>query len=562
MKQESSSTEKEIKNTDNKKAKTESSFASGAPEKKSKSSSAKSKKNSSGEKNGTTTASKKKTSKSTKAKKSKTAKGAKAALAESEKNKSKSNKASVKSESTMPVTEKANGIAENVDTSKTPKQAENHVPTDKQTDSAIHLKESTGIFEIQKLDPLIFADTEERNTDNASDSFDNPTSDSGFIAEWQPNSDEYWDDEFSDIPDNYSDDEEDTTVGAEDESGSIVSLLYVDEDSEYESDYSPTEAVSFAQLRLDMQRLKEEAKELRNEETEAESSEQNDEITGQFGISDQDATEESNENPICDVEEFHAEEPCESDETDISDPEDEEYLETDKVSGTGDGTNEYTPEIQEIKEEKSGTIAASDDGSTDVSVREHIITIDRTRIKNKEEKSDRAIDVAFETVSIFVFTLMAILLVTGFLFRHTVVAGSSMEGTLSSGDYLVISDLFYTPRHGDIVVCDEIEISEHEKYGITSPVVKRIIALEGDTVKISNGVIYLNGEILDESAYITKLYDQSMDEITVPEGKIFVMGDNRANSCDSEEFGCVDADAIIGRVVLRFYPVKRIKIFN
>jgi len=166
----------------------------------------------------------------------------------------------------------------------------------------------------------------------------------------------------------------------------------------------------------------------------------------------------------------------------------------------------------------------------------------------------RKIDGHFDFVELFVFTLLAVMLITSFFFRHSIVDGSSMKATLENGEHLIISDLFYTPSRGDIIVCEDYST------GIRKPIVKRVIAVGGDTVKITvKGEIYINGKILVEDyVYIdSNMYRYQPLEVVVPEGELFVMGDHRNLSSDSREFGTVSEESVLGRVLLRFYPFDK-----
>ena len=160
-------------------------------------------------------------------------------------------------------------------------------------------------------------------------------------------------------------------------------------------------------------------------------------------------------------------------------------------------------------------------------------------------------------VEIFVLTLCAVLFLTVFVMRHTVVDGASLENTLHDGKHLLISDLFYEPSRGDIVVFQSKDIE-----GITTPIVKRIIAVGGDKVAMKNGVVYLNGEPLDEP-YVKrdgckKSFGEilNFEEITVSEGHVFVLGDHRDNSSDSRIFGEIDARCILGRAYFCIFPFE------
>ena len=149
-----------------------------------------------------------------------------------------------------------------------------------------------------------------------------------------------------------------------------------------------------------------------------------------------------------------------------------------------------------------------------------------------------------------------IALVFTFGLRVVQVDGHSMQPTLLNGERLLMTPL-KTPDYGDVVIVDS-----YIPYG--KPLVKRVIGKGGDTIDIdfAAGIVYRNGVALDEpyTAEPTYLYESVDFPITVPDGCLFVMGDNRNNSTDSRDsrVGCVDERDIMGAAMLRILPFSKI----
>ncbi len=192
----------------------------------------------------------------------------------------------------------------------------------------------------------------------------------------------------------------------------------------------------------------------------------------------------------------------------------------------------------------------------------------------------------FEWAEMLAVSVCAVLILMTVVVRHSPVTGHSMYPTLigapaslpdplaapaGQNDVLLISDLFYTPKSGDIVVT---QANGH----MENPLVKRVIAAEGQSLRIDfeTWSVYVDGEKLDEP-YVNKVdypmnkqnYDEFMAQscklnedgsYIIPEGYIFCMGDNRNGSADSrlEAIGLIDKRLVVGKVLFRVFPFDRI----
>ena len=161
----------------------------------------------------------------------------------------------------------------------------------------------------------------------------------------------------------------------------------------------------------------------------------------------------------------------------------------------------------------------------------------------------------YEWTQALVGSVLAVVLVFTFLIRLIGVDGHSMVPTLQNGDRLLVlsSLLDHDYEYGDIVVLLEESFLEE-------PIVKRVIATEGQTVDIDfeAGIVYVDGEALDEPYINEPTYMEEGTEfpLTVPEGCIFVMGDNRNHSSDSRDsrLGTVDTRCVLGKAVFLAFP--------
>ena len=164
----------------------------------------------------------------------------------------------------------------------------------------------------------------------------------------------------------------------------------------------------------------------------------------------------------------------------------------------------------------------------------------------------------FANVEMLAVAAAAILLFFSFVARITVVDGGSMNDTLHHGDKLIVSDLFYTPKRGDVVIVQSPDVLDGKV------IVKRVIAVEGDRIRVESDGVYVNDEKLEEPylSETNKLHITTMPERTVDKGMVFLLGDNRNRSEDSRAFGQVDERAVVGKVLFRFAPFSAIGFVN
>ena len=231
------------------------------------------------------------------------------------------------------------------------------------------------------------------------------------------------------------------------------------------------------------------------------------------------------------------------------------------------------------------------------------VMIQSGSVKTESEKTGGFSPALFDWVELFALSLTIVVVLMTFFVRHSPVIGSSMEPTVNGsqtvydggktysnqGDVMLISDLFYTPKTGDVVVINS-------PHNFDEPIIKRVIAVGGQTVTLDfeNWKTIVDGETLDEPYFTellplqdfdreswkfvwrdgnpnlndrqrgTDMQDYGLDQdgdgfytVTVPEGQVFVMGDHRNNSKDSRILGCIDERYILGKVLLRIYPFDR-----
>jgi len=214
-----------------------------------------------------------------------------------------------------------------------------------------------------------------------------------------------------------------------------------------------------------------------------------------------------------------------------------------------------------------------------------------------EEQKAKLKDI-FEWIYCIIIAVVLALLVRYYVGTPTIVNQTSMYPTFNNNDRLILNRLYRTfktiPQRGDIITFEAPSVSylNGEKADLSNPVaiynnepeglfskfiynvvefgktsyIKRVIALPGEHIQIKDGKVYINGEELKEEYLPEGTITDSMEsvgieggqflDLVVPEGTVFVMGDNRGRSGDSRKFGCVPFEKIEGKVVLRFWPLN------
>lgn len=172
--------------------------------------------------------------------------------------------------------------------------------------------------------------------------------------------------------------------------------------------------------------------------------------------------------------------------------------------------------------------------------------------RQREKKKRENLRFAIELVAV----VLAALLIRHYVFMLTIVSGSSMEETLHDHQIVAVDRLRYAladPQRGDIVICHYPNDSKNY--------VKRIVAIAGDWLQIQDGVTFLNGQALQEEHIVYKAYSD-FGPYQVPEGCVFVMGDNRANSHDSRAEGALPLELLEGRVFAVLYPFDQLRLVD
>ncbi len=176
--------------------------------------------------------------------------------------------------------------------------------------------------------------------------------------------------------------------------------------------------------------------------------------------------------------------------------------------------------------------------------------IGKKRAAETEKKKRSALSMVIEVVVIVVAAFAIAMLVQAFVVKPFTIHQVSMQNTLMEGDRILLNRMSYhfrDPARGDVIVF-------HSPMTKGEDLVKRVIGVPGDRLEIKGGILYLNGVAQDEPYLKEKLMRDDMAETIVPQGTVFVMGDNRNNSGDSRFFGPVPRNQIIGSAFCVYWP--------
>lgn len=182
-------------------------------------------------------------------------------------------------------------------------------------------------------------------------------------------------------------------------------------------------------------------------------------------------------------------------------------------------------------------------------------------VEQESSKNRKKIAIMQGMAWVIVFLIMLFVL-RNFVFQRNTVEGSSMEGTLSNGDSILVEKVSYTfskPKRFDVVVCYPFGRKQGDYF------VKRVIGLPGETIQIKDGKIYINGSLLEENYGNGPIDYEGIAEqpYLIPEEEYFLMGDNRISdeSYDSryEDMGAIDKRLLAGKVFVRISPLSKFK---
>ena len=161
-----------------------------------------------------------------------------------------------------------------------------------------------------------------------------------------------------------------------------------------------------------------------------------------------------------------------------------------------------------------------------------------------------------EWVITILTAIILVIIIRAFILDSRIVPTPSMVPTIQCGDRLFVEKIthrFWGLERGEVIVFVPPEQSQ-----LKDDLIKRLIGLPGDTIEIKDGTLYINTEPQEEP-YLAESIQYEFGPVKVPEGKIFVLGDNRNRSFDSHEWGFADLDSVKGKALITYWPLDRLK---
>lgn len=200
-------------------------------------------------------------------------------------------------------------------------------------------------------------------------------------------------------------------------------------------------------------------------------------------------------------------------------------------------------DVEEVVEKKIETEAM--EGST--------VSIEPT--DKKESKSGKIWKVYDAAMNVALAIMIPMLTFILFFGSTHLIDGKSMDSTLSDGDYVISINSLNNVERGDIVIASPEQLNDRK-------IIKRVIALGGDTVSIDAGKVFVNGELIEENYVDIPAVNDFQEEVKIPEGYVWIMGDNRNNSLDSRRMGFVSVEDLDGLAIARLLPIKNIEMLK
>ena len=181
-------------------------------------------------------------------------------------------------------------------------------------------------------------------------------------------------------------------------------------------------------------------------------------------------------------------------------------------------------------------------------------------IQELKGKAKSTLKVVFEVLEIILIDFALSWVVRSYVLEARIIPTGSMLPTIQLQDRIIV-DKFFFKHFGELERGDIIVFHPPESAHSSEDFIKRLIALPGDTIEIKDHVTYINGEAIKE-AYVAEPQVKNLEPTVVPEGYVFVMGDNRNDSTDSREWGFLPIENITGMTLFRYWPLNRFGLIN